>query len=194
MKQNLLLAGCLIIIGVLIALIFRPVPKPEIIGDLTPSQEKTLQSTIITLEDENDSLRNELTKSKFEGQKAEKVFKEKETVFKRAIAEQKAKPEVIDILEREPEIDSLIGMQDAALVFYQDRIDELTEELTQRDELNVQIQANLERRCQILSSFVEDKAKENEQLARQNRKLRHKLFWTKVGGVLVLVSIGALAL
>lgn len=193
--KNLLIVGlCLVMAGMLIALLFRPVPPPVLIGKLTTEQEDELRATIVTLEGQNDSLRRELDKSKAAGKTAQEAFNSEIKAKAKTIAELKARPAVIEIRKEEPEIDELVTAQDSLIGFQQDRIAQLTTELQTRDNINAQIQANFERRLSSVEQLLHDKTMEVEQSAKEIKKLRRRLFWTKVGGVALCTGIVAISL
>lgn len=193
MRYLIILGVCVVVLVVLITLLFRPAPKPEIIGDLTPTQEKEIQAKLIKSEALVDSLQKELSKSKADGKVAEKAFKSVIKAQVKTIAELKSKPEVIEIVESTPAIDSLHQAYEHALDSYENRIISLTDELKQRDELNAQIQQNFEKRLADTQSLLLDKEAEVTQLQKENRRLRRKLTGTKIIGALIVIGIGAIA-
>lgn len=194
MIKNLLIVGLCIVIGILIAYLFRPAPKPEIVGNLTTDQENELLANLVTLEGQNDSLRRELDKSKASGKTAAVAFKQVIGGLKQEIAKGKSKPVVIQLVQENPSLDSLHQAYDSAMVAYEGRTVALTMEMQMRDNINAQIQANFEQRLAQTEQLLHDKEIENEQLSKENRKLRRKLTLTKITGVIILGGIIVLAL
>jgi hypothetical protein len=195
MTKNLIIVGiCILFIGVIVALLFHPAPKPQLIGDLTPSQENELRASLAVERDRGDSLQMELGKSKSAGKVAETVFKKEIGGLKKEIAKGKASPVVIQLVQETPALDSLHQAYDSAMVAYEGRIFSLTNELQQRDTINAQIQDNFERRLAASGQLLADKEAEVVQLQGENKKLRRRLFWTKVAGVVILGGIVAISL
>lgn len=192
--KNLIIVGlCLVIVGVLLALLFRPATHSTIIGDLTPLQESELKANLVTLEGQNDSLRQELDKSKADGKEAATAFKQVIGGHKKEIGRLKERPIIVQLVEATPALDSLHKAYDASMVSYEGRIFSLTNELQQRDIINAEIHHNFERRLSQTEQLLADKTMEVEQSAKEIKKLRRKLFWTKVGGVIVLGGVIALS-
>lgn len=188
--KNLLIVGlCLVMAGMLIALLFRPVPPPVLIGKLTEAQENELRATIVTLEGQNDSLRRELDKSKAAGKTAQEAFNSEIKAKAKTIAELKARPAVIEIRKEEPEIDQLVTAQDSLIGFQVERISQLTTELQTRDNINAQIQANFERRLSSVEQLLADRTMELERAKKENKKLRRKLTFTKIGAVIGIAAV-----
>lgn len=194
MRNYIILGVCVAVVSVVLTLLFRPAPKPEIIGDLTPVQEKAIQADLVTEKARGDSLQKELDKSKSAGKVAEKAFKTEIQKPKKKIQVLKLDDSVIEIVNTNPKIDSLHRAYDEAMVAYEGRVFSLTNELQQRDELNLQIQKNFEKRLADTQSLLQDKEAEVVDLQKQNKKLRRKLTGTKIIGGLIILGIGALAL
>ncbi len=192
--KNYLLIGLALVVGVLVALLFRPAPTPKPIGDLTPDQENELRASLVEMEGYADSLYRELQQSKANGIEAQTAFKIGLQAKNKEIATLKASPKVIEIQEAEPEIDDLITAQDTLIDFYQNRIVSLTNELQLRDKINAQLQANFEKRLSDTEGLLLDKEKEASELQGQNKKLRRKLFFTKVTGIIIISAVVALSL
>lgn len=193
-KNYITIALCLLLIGVLVAYIFRPAPKPEIVGDLTAEQENALKENVLILEGENDSLRQELGKSKVAGIEAAKVFKIEIKTKVKTIAELKARPVVIQLVQETPELDSLHRTYDSAMVAYEGRTVALTMEMQMRDKIASQLVVNFEQRLADTERLLADKIAENEELKGENKKLRRRLTLTKIGGVILLGGVIALSL
>lgn len=195
MNKNLIILGlCLVVAGMLIAYLLRPVPVPTIIGDLTVDQEEELKATVVSLEIQNDSLWMALEQSKAKGKQAESAFKIEIKAKVKTIAELKSRPEVVEIIENTSAIDSLHEAYDDALMAYEGRVISLTDELQHRDQLNGRMRLNFEERLVATQKLLSDREVENAELKKENRKLRRKLTGTKVIGVIVILGIGALAL
>lgn len=195
MNKNLIIPGvCLLIIGILIALLLRPAPKPVIIGDLTPAQEKDLKASLEVQKTRGDSLQSELDKSKALGKVAEKEFKREITGKLKTIAELKSRPEVIQLVKDNPALDSLHRVYDSTVVAYEIRIFSLTNELEQRDQINLQVKKNFEDRLEDTQRLLQDKELEVADLQHENKKLRRKLTGTKILGGIIILGIGALSI
>lgn len=195
MNKNLIIIGiCILFIGIILALLFRPAPTPILIGKLTNEQETELRANLATLATENDSLRTELGKSKAEGIEAAKAFTIEIKTKVRTIAELKARPVVVQLVQDTPALDSLHKAYDGAMVAYEGRNMALTLEMQTRDRLTNELVTNFETRLASTEQLLADKTMEVGELQRDNKKLKRRLFWTKVTGVVILGGVVALSL
>lgn len=185
-KNHIIIGLSLLAVGFILALLFRPVPKPQILGSLTESQENELKASLVTLEGQNDSLRSELGKSKADGKVAQEAFNREIKTKVKTISELKSRPVVVKLVEATPALDSLHKAYDSAMVAYEDRIFSLTNELQQRDRITGRLVANFEQRLLDTNQLLQEKELENKELTKANKKL-------KTGRVLrnVLIPVAA---
>lgn len=193
--KNLLILGlCLLFIGIVVALLFRPAPTPILIGTLTTDQENELRANLVTLESENDSLRQELGKVVVRDSVQKEAHRTAIQTFKKVIARLERDPEVIQVRDSLPKIDSLLKAKDSVIVHHEIRIADLEHSAQVTKGINERLHINFEKRLSDTQGLLVDKEAEVGELQNENRKLRRKLTFTKIGGVLVLLGIGALSL
>lgn len=160
---------------VVLVLIFFPRScgeAPKIDGNLTPDQENILNARITVLEHYSDSLLQELDKSKASGKKAESAFKIEIKAKAKTIAELKSRPVVVQLVQETPALDSLHQAYDGAMVAYEGRNMALTLEMQTRDRLANELIANFEKRLADTQQLLQEKELENQQLTKENKKLK----------------------
>lgn len=192
--KNLLLLGlALITIGVLVAYLFRPVPKPEPVG-LTLDEQESIQHENAFLALKVESLERELSKVTDRETTQQRAHVKAVTTLKKEIAKLERDTVVKYVRQSYPQVDSLLKAKDSLNVRNEDRIRDCENAFRVAGEINEQVKEGIEKRLANTEQLLADEQAKNIQGMKENRKLRRKLFWTKVTGVLVVGGIVALSL
>ena len=193
-KNYIIGALCLVVVGMLIAYLIRPAPSPQILGTLTTEQETELRANLATLEGQNDSLKAELGKVQQKEIVAQEGFKRAVATLQKENKRLSENPKVVEVRASVPEIDSLLALKDIIILRQADRITEMEHTAQVTKDINDKLVANFEKRLSDTEGLLVDKESEVIALQQDNKKLKQRLTWTKITGVVLLGGIIALSL
>lgn len=166
--------------------------KPENLGDLTPGEESELKANLATLKGENDSLRQELGKREVRDSTQRKAHKAAVAPHKKVIKRLERDPEVIQVRDSVPKVDSLLKAKDSVIAHHETRIaqQEMSAQVTKQ--INEQIRINFERALTDTEKLLYEKELENRQLTKENKKLKNGRALRNI--VMPALAVGAFVL
>ena len=195
MTKNLIIWGlCLVVAGVLIALLFRPAPTSQPVG-LSISEQEDIQHENAFLALKVDSLEKELSKVTRRETSQQEAHVKAVTPFKKIIVRIEKDPEVIKLRDSMPKLDSLLKAKDSLNVRNEDRIAACENAFKVANELNEQVKADLQTRLSNTEQLLNDANVKLDQKEGENKKLRRGRVFRNVlipvalvGGVLLGVQ------
>lgn len=174
-----------LLIGIVIIISFWP--KPVDTSEPFKREIVTLNSHIETLNQDRAKLRAEIDTIKLREVKIKVVYEGRVKKMSSVIADLRANPKVVKVLEENPTVDSLVQAQDSTIMLNQVRISGLEHSLFQMQLNTEALQANFDQAMELELAKYDAAQKEIERLQKENRKERRK---SKLARVLVPVAAG----
>lgn len=174
--------------GIALLFAFWPSPKPD---TSEPYQREIarLGEHIETLNQDRAKLQAEIDTIKLREVKIKVVYEGKVKKMSSVIADLRANPKVVKVLEENPTVDSLVQAQDSTIMLNQVRISGLEHSLFQMQLNTEALQANFDQAMELERAKYDAAQKEIERLQKENRKERRK---GKLKAILIPVA-GAVA-
>lgn len=184
MTKNLIIAGCILVIGILLALLFRPAPKP-ILPD--KSIVDTLRSELARERAHISTISEKLGKDTLENNKRISALEhENRTLRKRQAT---LRPQVQVIADTSAILNEFLTVQDLIQDADSAMIANYAVEVAELRDVAAQMIRSDEVKNRIHNELISHKDATIEVLKQDNKKLRRKLVWTKIGGVILLGGI-----
>lgn len=177
-----------LLIGIAILLSFWPSTTPDT-SDVFKREIESLNTQIETLNTDRAKLIAQIDTVKARETKTKTTYESRVKKMSSVIADLRANPKVVKVLEENPTVDSLVQAQDSTIMLNQVRISGLEHSLFQMQLNTEALQANFDQAMELERAKYDAAQKEIERLQKENRKERRK---GKLKAILIPVA-GAVA-
>lgn len=175
-----------LLVGIAILFAFWPSTTPDT-SEVFKREIESLNTQIETLNTDRAKLIAQIDTVKARETKTKTTYESRVKKMSSVIADLRANPKVVKVLEENPTVDSLVQAQDSTIMLNQVRISGLEHSLFQMQLNTEALQANFDQAMELERAKYDASQKEIERLQKENRKERRK---GKLARVLVPVAAG----